>query len=317
MTIREDSAALDNHADRAGHLGTIPAEAEGTEYKKNDVVEYAGTEHEPIVGKRGVVRQVRGDGWVTVAFDDVPELIGRYILLSKDIKLISRPEPYAPQVGDTVQYVGDEAHEITFAFGTVTEAPLSHDTSGWTEVLVRDGPALVNYSLQAEDLKLISRDPAYSPPKPFVNPNIVHVDGRGNVRKSTTVIDARPPDDPNFKPVAPIDLTPGVVAPKSTDKTEAILQSRQGTHGSYADNARDSQAQKRYLRAHVGWERLSDEMRETLDMNAHKTARIMNGDPFVADHWDDIAGYSRLASKAVEEELRRRAEQKAPDKVGW
>jgi hypothetical protein len=35
--------------------------------------------------------------------------------------------------------------------------------------------------------------------------------------------------------------------------------------------------------------------REALDYIAGKLARILSGQPGYADHWDDIAGYAKLA----------------------
>lgn len=36
-------------------------------------------------------------------------------------------------------------------------------------------------------------------------------------------------------------------------------------------------------------------VRESLDMIAHKIGRIANGNPRVADSWDDIGGYAKIA----------------------
>jgi hypothetical protein len=41
-------------------------------------------------------------------------------------------------------------------------------------------------------------------------------------------------------------------------------------------------------------------MREALEMLAHKTGRILNGDPAYADSWHDIAGYVRLVEQRLE-----------------
>jgi sulfur carrier protein ThiS len=35
-------------------------------------------------------------------------------------------------------------------------------------------------------------------------------------------------------------------------------------------------------------------MLESLDMIANKIARIVNGDPYYKDSWQDIAGYAQL-----------------------
>jgi hypothetical protein len=42
------------------------------------------------------------------------------------------------------------------------------------------------------------------------------------------------------------------------------------------------------------------EVREALDMIAHKIGRILAGNPMYKDHWDDIAGYATLVSKFVD-----------------
>jgi hypothetical protein len=82
--------------------------------------------------------------------------------------------------------------------------------------------------------------------------------------------------------------------------TDALLADRGKTHGDYSVHANITQNTKDLWRAHTGWERLNKEQRETLDMIAHKVGRALAGNPHFADHWDDIAGYARLVSKAIE-----------------
>ena len=88
--------------------------------------------------------------------------------------------------------------------------------------------------------------------------------------------------------------------------TEVIMQSiedllieRGRTHGDYGDHAQITQQLKDVMRYHDGWTRLNSTQRETLDMLAHKTGRILAGDPNFADHWDDIAGYAKLVSQRI------------------
>lgn len=83
------------------------------------------------------------------------------------------------------------------------------------------------------------------------------------------------------------------------DPTEALLAERKTTHGDYRANAELSQGLKWILRSKPSWEKMGEPHREALDMIVHKIARIMNGDPDVADHWDDIAGYAKLVSKDI------------------
>ena len=41
------------------------------------------------------------------------------------------------------------------------------------------------------------------------------------------------------------------------------------------------------------------DMRESLEMVAHKVARILNGNPTNVDSWHDIAGYAALVEKRL------------------
>jgi len=42
---------------------------------------------------------------------------------------------------------------------------------------------------------------------------------------------------------------------------------------------------------------LTNQQKESLEMILLKCGRILSGDPSFADHWDDIAGYAKLANK--------------------
>lgn len=81
------------------------------------------------------------------------------------------------------------------------------------------------------------------------------------------------------------------------DHTAELLAAREGTHGSFADNARVSQALKRILRAEPGWELLTDVERESMDMIALKFSRIVSGKSLELQHWEDVVGYGKLAEE--------------------
>lgn len=53
------------------------------------------------------------------------------------------------------------------------------------------------------------------------------------------------------------------------------------------------------------FEDLDEDMQEALFMIAHKLGRIVNGDPWYADSWIDIAGYAKLVSDRLEENIER------------
>jgi hypothetical protein len=79
--------------------------------------------------------------------------------------------------------------------------------------------------------------------------------------------------------------------------TEQILSERAKTHGSFAENARISQALKTVMQESAGWVRLTDTMREALEIDVHKIGRILSGDPDFRDHWLDRAGYATLIAR--------------------
>ena len=53
------------------------------------------------------------------------------------------------------------------------------------------------------------------------------------------------------------------------------------------------------------FEDLDEDMKEALFMIAHKIGRIVNGDPWYADSWVDIAGYAKLVGDRLEDNLER------------
>lgn len=92
---------------------------------------------------------------------------------------------------------------------------------------------------------------------------------------------------------------------KQADSVKAILVERSKTHGPFISHAIVAQELKDVLRMEVrGWEHLHPDMRQALDVIMDKTARIMTGDPFYLDHWDDICGYSKLVADRLRKESR-------------
>ena len=75
---------------------------------------------------------------------------------------------------------------------------------------------------------------------------------------------------------------------------DATLTERGNRYGKFKDHAELSQKLKEAMYCTDGWEYLSADMREALEMIQHKIARILNGDPTYADSWHDIAGYAKL-----------------------
>ena len=92
-----------------------------------------------------------------------------------------------------------------------------------------------------------------------------------------------------------MEVDPDVVAPLATKQSvDATLTERGNRYGKFKDHAELSQKLKEAMYCADGWEYLSADMREALEMIQHKIARILNGDPTYADSWHDIAGYAKL-----------------------
>ena len=87
-----------------------------------------------------------------------------------------------------------------------------------------------------------------------------------------------------------------------TTDINALLAERGKTHGDYVLHSWITQDLKRVITHHVAGldRRLDDDMRETLDMIAHKIGRIIAGNPAEPDHWRDIAGYAQLVANRLE-----------------
>jgi hypothetical protein len=80
--------------------------------------------------------------------------------------------------------------------------------------------------------------------------------------------------------------------------SDPLLALRGSRYGAFADNAKLSQALKAVMRSGPNWESLDADMKEALEMNAHKISRILCGDPNYDDSWVDIAGYAtRVADR--------------------
>jgi hypothetical protein len=86
---------------------------------------------------------------------------------------------------------------------------------------------------------------------------------------------------------------------------DSILAERGASHGDFTEQARISQNIKAMMRNSANWKgaHLSSVQMDSLEMIAVKISRILAGDPRHADHWDDIAGYARLAADRVAQGL--------------
>lgn len=85
--------------------------------------------------------------------------------------------------------------------------------------------------------------------------------------------------------------------PNTNATTEALLNERNATHGSFVVNSRVSQGLKAVVRQEPLYAQLDNVHKEALDHIFGKIGRILAGQPEFNDHWDDIAGYAGLPKK--------------------
>ena len=81
---------------------------------------------------------------------------------------------------------------------------------------------------------------------------------------------------------------------------DPLLQEREKTHGSFKLNAEISQRLKTLFSEYPSYAAMSNVQREALDMIALKLSRVLSGQWDYKDHFDDIAGYAKLASEACD-----------------
>lgn len=85
----------------------------------------------------------------------------------------------------------------------------------------------------------------------------------------------------------------------SKDSIENTLSDRGKLYGEFTGHARITQNIKRALVDSPNWKELPDDMKEALEMLAHKIGRILNGDPNYHDSWHDIIGYTKLVADRI------------------
>ena len=75
---------------------------------------------------------------------------------------------------------------------------------------------------------------------------------------------------------------------------EKVLEERGKRYGEFVDHAFITQSIKSAMKDSNNWHKLSCDMKESLEMIAHKMGRILNGDHRYIDSWTDIVGYAKL-----------------------
>lgn len=84
------------------------------------------------------------------------------------------------------------------------------------------------------------------------------------------------------------------------DNIQTVLADRARTHGDFEHVAKMSQNLKHTMKSTRAFEDLDYYMAESLEQMAMKIARILSGNCFETDHWQDIAGYASLVVRQIE-----------------
>jgi len=80
------------------------------------------------------------------------------------------------------------------------------------------------------------------------------------------------------------------------NSVDAVLEERGKDYGDYASKAQFIQGVKHLMRASPSWEAMDADMRESMEMIAHKMGRVLYGDSTHKDNFVDIAGYAKLVA---------------------
>jgi hypothetical protein len=102
---------------------------------------------------------------------------------------------------------------------------------------------------------------------------------------------------------------------------EETLQERGNNYGNFHTQANLTQTLIAIINQHYNSVHANEEgkvaplphfMMESIHMICHKLARIANGNPYYADSWHDIGGYSQLVVQILESQLAQVNEEQEP-----
>lgn len=74
----------------------------------------------------------------------------------------------------------------------------------------------------------------------------------------------------------------------------ALTSVRKSTHGDWLQQSAIGVGLDQVVQSSPNYSGLAPHQRKAVDMILVKLSRIVNGDPYHDDHWDDIAGYAHL-----------------------
>lgn len=87
--------------------------------------------------------------------------------------------------------------------------------------------------------------------------------------------------------------------PPPRPSVDDTLEQRGERYGEFPEHARITQNLKSAMADSPNWGTLPSDMKEAMEMVAHKFGRILNGDPEFHDSWHDCIGYLRLVEQRL------------------
>ena len=104
-------------------------------------------------------------------------------------------------------------------------------------------------------------------------------------------------------------LPPQPVADNEASETRGVVEDtlieRGKSYGDFTDNADYAQQIKQAFYESKNWHTMPTYMQEALDLIASKIGRMLSGDPFYADNWHDIGGYTTLVEQRIKQRSKR------------
>jgi hypothetical protein len=100
-----------------------------------------------------------------------------------------------------------------------------------------------------------------------------------------------------MNPTGPLGLIQEAGSVPIAKPIKDTLDERGARYGEFEHHARITQKIKQAMVDSPNWNKLPDDMKEAMEMVAHKFGRILNGDPYYMDSWHDAIGYLTLIER--------------------
>jgi hypothetical protein len=90
---------------------------------------------------------------------------------------------------------------------------------------------------------------------------------------------------------------PIALEPASWKDAKVLTSVRKEQHGDWMAQSLTANNLKQAAHEGSGWGNMSASQQEAVDMILTKVSRIVTGNPYHQDHWDDIGGYALLGAE--------------------